>query len=114
MTKQESLGLYAEGWTKGNLAKILEATAPGYQFGDPQQGAITKNKFPAYFDSFKKQVGQSGDVFMKIDGVVAYEVWGNLIVCCRWETTGQKLVGTGLISVGANGVEREDVAILEA
>ena len=25
MTKQEYLGLYAEGWTKGDLNKILEA-----------------------------------------------------------------------------------------
>jgi len=112
MTKQEYLGLYAEGWAKGDLAKIIEATAPGYQFGDPAQGAIAKEKFSAYFDNFKKQVGQSGDVFMKIDGVIAYEVADHLIACCRWETTGQKMIGTGLISVGANGVEREDVVLL--
>ena len=64
MTKQEYLGLYAEGWTKGDSAKILEAAAPGYQFGDPQQGAITKDKFVAYFENFKKQVGQSGDCLL--------------------------------------------------
>jgi hypothetical protein len=34
-TKEQSLGLYAEGWSEGNVDKLLESTAPGFQFNDP-------------------------------------------------------------------------------
>ncbi len=49
-TKQEYLGLYAEGWTNGDIDKILGALAPGFQFGDPQKGSISRENFREYFE----------------------------------------------------------------
>ncbi len=115
MTKQEEcVGLYVRGWTEGNCAIILASTAENFVFGDPgERGSVSREDFPAYFEAFKNTVGQNGDVFMKIDGVVAYEINGLLIACCRWETTGKKIVGNGLVVVGPDGVLREDVAIFK-
>lgn len=113
MTKQEYLGLYAKGWTEGDGATILSATARNFTFRDPEKGSIPREDFLEYFQAFKNAVGQNGDTFMAIDGVVAYEANDLLIACCRWMTLGTKIVGTGLILVGEDGVLREDVAILE-
>ncbi len=114
-TEQEFLGAYAEGWTKGDVDKILDACAPNFRFGDPNQGAIGLAAFRDYFAGFKKQVGEAEGTFMDLTGIAAYEVGDKLIACCTWRTgTRKDVVGNGLIVVGPNGVEREDVVLLEA
>ena len=111
-TKQEYLGLYAEGWSQGNIDKILEATAPGFQFTDPNKGPIARENLREYFEGFKKEVGQSGETFMDLSGIVAYESGGTLVACCTWKTGVDKnIVGNGLIVVGDDGVQREDVVL---
>jgi hypothetical protein len=99
------LGQYAEGWTTGDTARILDSAAPGFVFTDPD-GAVPKATFPAYHARFKEQAAPT----MNITGVVTYEVGDKLLACCYWEA-GQ-IRGTGLITVGNDGVEREDVAVL--
>ena len=47
---------------------------------------------------------------MRITGVVSYEVGNKLMACCDWEAGDVR--GTGLITVGDEGVEREVVAIV--
>jgi hypothetical protein len=112
-TKEQSLGLYAEGWSEGNVDKLLESTAPGFQFNDPQKGSISREGFRDYFEGFKREVGQSGDTFMDLSGIVAYEAGDLLIACCTWKTGVDKsVVGNGLITVAAEGVQREDVVLL--
>ena len=112
-TKEQFLGLYAEGWCEGNLDKILEATAPEFYFNDPQQGAILRDNFKEYFEGFKKQVGQTGETFMDLSGVIAYEAGELLMACCTWKTGANKaIVGNGLITVGDDGVRREDVVLI--
>ena len=111
-TKEQFLGLYAEGWTEGNVDKILEASAPGYQFGDPQKGLIPRGNFREYFEGFKKEVGQSGETFMDLSGIASYHVGGLLLACCTWKTgVNKNVVGNGLIVVGDDGVQREDVVL---
>ena len=111
-TKQEYHGLYAEGWTNGDVDKILGVLAPGFQFGDPQKGSISRENFREYFEGFKKEVGQSGETFLDISGIVAYEAGGLLVACCTWKTGVDKnIVGNGLIVVGDDGVQREDVIL---
>lgn len=105
-TKADYLQRYAEGWTMGDVEKILGATAPGYRFGDPNQGPVARDRFLGYHRSFVKQCGST----MMLSGVLAYEVGDKLVACCVWEAGG--LRGTGLITVGETGVEREDVALL--
>ncbi|MEE9247069.1 MAG: hypothetical protein V3U79_00015 [Dehalococcoidia bacterium] len=112
-TKEQFLSLYAEGWTNGDVDKILGVLAPGFQFGDPQKGSISRENFREYFEGFKKEVGQSGETFMDLSGIVAYESGEALVACCTWKTGVDKnIVGNGLIIVGDDGVQREDVVIV--
>lgn len=106
-TKQDWLGEYADGWTAGNTEKILSSTGEGFQFGDPgEEKPVAKAEFEEYHRKFVETHGS----FMDITGVVAYEYGGKLIAACVWAVPGVR--GTGLIVVGDNGVERENVEIL--
>jgi len=104
-TKAEALGLYAKGWTDGNLNEILEAAAPGFRFGDPDR-EVSRDEFPAYYQGFTAAQGAT----VRLTGVVSYEVGNKLMACCDWEAGDVR--GTGLITVGDEGVEREVVAIV--
>ena len=104
-TKVNFLGTYAEGWATGDAQKILGAAAPGFVFTDPN-GSVARDAFAGYHAKFVEQYGSA----MALSGVVAYEVGDRLVACCVWEAGSLK--GTGLIVVGAEGVEREDVVLL--
>ena len=45
MNAADYLGMYAEGWTKGDADTIIKATSDEYTLGDPNAGKITKS-FP--------------------------------------------------------------------
>ena len=102
-TKQENLALYTEGWANGDAEKVLQAVAPSYQYGDPL-GQASREEFREFHRDFKY-----GDT-MSIDGVVSYEVGDKLMAGFIWGAG--DLRGTGLITVGANGVEREECALI--
>jgi hypothetical protein len=106
-TKEEYLGQYAEGWGMGNTELIESSVSDGYEFrGDPNKPLVSRKEFGEYHRAFVGQLGST----MEISGVAAYEVGDKLVACCLWTAGG--LHGTGLITVGDDGVEREDIAIL--
>ena len=104
-TKQENLALYAEGWANGDAEKVLQAVAPSYQYGDPN-GQASREEFREFHRNFISQYGDT----MSINGVVSYEVGDKLVAGFVWEAG--DLRGTGLITVGAHGVEREECTLL--
>ena len=101
----ELLGQYAQGWGTGDTEKILGAAADNFTFKDPEEEVPRKN-FSGYHKGFCAKYGST----MQITGVVAHFIGDNLVACCVWEAG--ELKGTGLITVGSQGVEREEVAIL--
>jgi hypothetical protein len=103
--KSQLLGEYAEGWATGDTGKILAAAAPDFVFTDPD-GPVRRERFEEYHGGFKAENGPT----MDLSGVVTYEVGEKLVACCLWQAGGVR--GTGLITVGESGVEREDVSIL--
>ena len=48
MSASDHLGVYAEGWTKGDAEMILRAITDDYTFDDPNAGVIPKSKLAEY------------------------------------------------------------------
>lgn len=112
MGAAEHLAMYAEGWTKGDAATILRATAEEYTFDDPNAGLISRNAFASYLNGLKETVvsfssGKLPDPFMKLSEVVTQEAEGTLTAWCWWEIPGTDIKGSGLIKVTPTGVRSE-------
>lgn len=112
MSTSEHLGTYAEGWTKGDADTILKAVAEGYTFDDPNTGVISKNEFANYMAGLKETVsslrgGTQPETFMEISEVLTDEKDGILTAWCWWAIPGTEIKGSGLIKVGADGVQTE-------
>lgn len=105
-TKADFLGQYAEGWSTGDTEKITGACASGFEFHDHERGAVLRADFADYHQAFVDQNGST----MKLTGVISHELGDKLVACCVWEAG--TLRGTGLITVGNEGVEREEVTTL--
>ena len=103
--KQENLALCAEEWANGDAEKVLQAVAPSYQYGDPN-GQASREEFREFHRNFISKYSDT----MSINGVVSYEVEDKLMAAFIWGAG--DLRGTGLITVGAQGVEREECALL--
>ena len=56
MEKAEYPGLYAKGWTEGDVNVVLQSLADEYIMDDPNSGHISKADFSSYFTSFKNGV----------------------------------------------------------
>ena len=112
MGAAEHLGVYAEGWTKGEAQTILRAVTDDYTFDDPNAGTIPKSKFADYLSAMKGTVrslcgGNLPEPFMELSEVVTQESEGMLTAWCWWAVPGTELKGSGLIKVGSNGVKSE-------
>jgi len=78
----------------------------------PIKARLPEKTFEGISRASKKEVGQSGETFMDLSGIVAYESGGALVACCTWKTRVYKnIVGNGLIIVGDDEVQREDVVL---
>ncbi len=115
MTAVDHLGVYAEGWTKGDADKILSSVTDNYVFDDPNAGEIRKAGFAAYLAEFRETVeslrsGAAGDgPFMELSEIVTSEAEGVLTAWCWWAIPGTPLQGSGLIKVGDDGVQSERI-----
>ena len=111
MTASDHLNRYAEGWTKGDAAIILESLDDGYTLDDPNSGTIGKADFGGYLAAFKDQVqgirGQTTSALMEISEVVTQEDGANLTAWVWWAVPETPIQGSGLIKVGPNGVVSE-------
>ena len=112
MSAAEHLGVYAEGWTKGDADTILKATSEGYTFDDPNAGVISKKRFAEYLSGMKDTVktlrgGSLPEPFMDLSEVVTQENEGVITAWCWWAIPGTDIKGSGLIKVGADGVRSE-------
>jgi hypothetical protein len=94
MSRADHLGAYAGGWTNGDPAAILAATADGYVFDDPNAGAIAKGDFAAYFAELKETLDTNDD-------------GGVLTAWCWWSFPGTDIQGSGLLKVSDDGVVSE-------
>ena len=112
MSASEHLGTYAEGWTKGDADTILKTVTESYTFDDPNTGIISKNEFANYLAGLKETVssicgGSLPDPFMELSEVLTEEKEGVLTAWCWWAIPGTEIKGSGLIKVGAEGVQSE-------
>ena len=112
MGAAEHLGVYAEGWTTGQVDTILKATSENYTFNDPNSGVIPKKEFAQYLRGLKETVkslrgGSLPKPFMELSEVVTQEKEGVITAWCWWAIPGTDIKGSGLIKVGADGVRSE-------
>ncbi len=112
MSAAEHLGVYAEGWTKGDADTILKATSEGYTFDDPNAGVISKKQFAEYLSGMKDTVktlrgGSLPEPFMDLSEVVTQENEEVITAWCWWAIPGTDIKGSGLIKVRADGVRSE-------
>jgi hypothetical protein len=112
MSAADKLGMYADGWTKGDVNIILKAVSESYAFDDPNAGKITKRHFAGYLSSFKDAIrsmrgGSLPTPFMELSEVLTQEKEGILTAWCWWAIPGTQLKGSGLIKVGGDGVRSE-------
>lgn len=114
MTISDFIGAYAEGWTIGDPAKIIGATAPEYVFDDPNAGEIRRDAFDEYFQALSSTLkdlrqGAGGGNFLDLTEVVINETADGATVWCWWEAPGTGIGGSGLIKVGPQGVISEKI-----
>lgn len=112
MSAVDYLGVYAEGWTKGEEETILGAVTDDYTFDDPNAGKISKGEFPNYLSEMKSTVrslcnGKLPEPFLELSEVVTQEDEGVLTAWCWWGVPGTEIKGSGLIKVGSTGVQSE-------
>ena len=112
MSAADHLGTYADGWTKGDADRILEAVSDDFAFDDPNAGKIVKSEFGEYLSGMKETVksirgGDLPDPFMELSEVVTQESEGVLTAWCWWDVPGTEIKGSGLIKVGTDGVRSE-------
>ncbi len=115
MAISDFIGAYAEGWTTGDAAKIVSATAPDYVFDDPNSGKITREAFADYFQGLSSTLdelrgGAPEGNFLDLTEVVIQETENGAIVWAWWEAPGTGIGGSGLIEVGPEGVTSEKIA----
>lgn len=121
MSRMDHLGTYAEGWTKGDAALILESTADSYVFDDPNAGQISKAEFTDYFSTLAAMVrdlrgGESERSFMELTEVVTKddEQLHETTAWCWWRIPGTDIQGSGLLKIGDDGVRSEQIAYYTA
>ncbi|HSS66041.1 MAG TPA: nuclear transport factor 2 family protein [Gammaproteobacteria bacterium] len=112
MGAADHLGVYAEGWTKGDAETILRAVTDDFTFDDPNAGTIPKSNLADYLSGMKETVrslcgGSLPDPFMELSEVVTQEGGGVLTAWCWWAIPGTGIKGSGLIKVGSGGVRSE-------
>lgn len=112
MNAADYLGMYAEGWTKGDANTILQALSDDYIFDDPNDGKITKSEFTEYLAGMKETVrsvldGNLPEPFLELSEVVTQEDGGEITAWAWWTVPGTEIKGSGLIKVGAEGVRSE-------
>jgi hypothetical protein len=112
MSAADHLGVYAEGWTKGDAEIILRAVTDDYTFDDPNFGVIPKSKFTEYLSGMRDDIqsilgGSIPETLMELSEVVTQESDGVLTAWCWWVVPGTELKGSGLIKVGSDGVRSE-------
>ena len=111
MAAGDHLNQYAEGWTKGDAATILESLDSSYEMDDPNARVIKKAGFAEYFEAFKGQVagirGQNSATLIELTEIVTQAEGDNLTAWAWWAVPGTPIQGAGLIKVGPNGVSSE-------
>ena len=111
MAASDHLNRYAEGWTTGDAAIILESLDRGYVLDDPNSGSISKPAFAEYFAAFKGQAqglrGQTTSAFMEVTEVLTQQEAANLTAWVWWAVPGTPIQGAGLIKLGPGGVLSE-------
>ena len=111
MAAGDHLNRYAEGWTNGDSAIILESLDDGYELDDPNFGTVKKAAFSEYLAGFKGVVegirGQASSPLLELSEVVTQKDGENLTAWAWWIVPGTPIQGAGLIKVGPNGVLSE-------
>jgi hypothetical protein len=112
MSKADHLGAYAEGWTTGNVDKLLSALADSYVLDDPNHGPVTKGEMAGYMEGMKALVGElrggkEEDQLVALSELLTGEEDGVLTAWCWWAVPGTAIAGGGLIKVSDDGVVSE-------
>ena len=112
MSKADHLAAYAEGWSTGNIDKILSALADNYVLDDPNHGRVTKGEMAAYIEGMKATVselrsGKEEAQFVALSELQTGEEDGELTAWCWWAVPGTSIEGGGLIKVSDDGVVSE-------
>jgi hypothetical protein len=78
MSAADYLGMYAEGWTKGDANTIVKSTSDDYILDDPNAGKISKSEFAEHLDGMKDTVrsllgGDLPEPFLELTEAVTQE-----------------------------------------
>jgi hypothetical protein len=109
------LDCYLAGWAEGNVAKILAATAPNYQFRDPLVGGFSRKSLYQYFDHLRERLSRletirGSDIVFLLYGPMDLPPSGSDEVQFWREAPRIGLTGVSRIEVGPHGVAVETVA----
>jgi hypothetical protein len=115
MNAADHLGLYWEGWSKGDLETILRAVSDDYTFDDPNAGTISKEDLSDYLSGMKETVkalrgGSLPEPFLELSEVVTQENEGIVTAWGWWVVPGTEIKGSCLIKVDSEGVRSETLA----
>jgi len=115
MTIQDHVSAFAEGWTNGNLDRILQSLAPQFSLDDPNAGEIAKDGIPAYLAGLKETVanlrgGADNGPLMEMSEVVIKDDVLPVTVWAWWNVPDTPIAGSALVKVGEEGVISERLA----
>ena len=118
MSIQDHIAAFAEGWTNGDLERILQSLAPEFRLDDPNAGEITRDGIPAYLAGLKEVVaglrGEAGNgpnsPLMEMSEVVIKDDAMPVSLWAWWNVPGTPIAGSALVKVGEEGVISERLA----
>jgi len=103
------VGLWLEGWRKGNAQMVLSAVSDDFVYEDALDGRFARAEFAVYLEELFATEG-TPEGFETITDVVRSEKDGEETTWGWWTTLAVPAEGAGLVKARADGVYFERVA----
>lgn len=112
MSVNDHITAFAQGWTEGDIAKVMESLSSDFTLDDPNGGTFAKGDMPDYFDALVASVaqlrGEQTDApLMEMSEVVVNSDQSPTTVWAWWTVPGTPLSGSALVKVSEEGVVSE-------
>ncbi len=115
MTVQDHIANYAAGWSQGDAAKIIGASAPDLVLDDPNAGRITLDGLADYVAGLTAAVAQlrggaEYDKLMEMTDVVIRDSEMPVTVWAWFQVPGTPLAGAAVMKFDDRGALEERIA----